>query len=124
MRRGLGVAALGSVGAVLAACGGFDPAAAGNVGAGSLDGRGLYAAHCALCHGGDLKGTRTGPPLLGAVYRPGHHADAAFLVAMHRGSPQHHWNFGPMAPVPGLTDAQVASITAFVRAEQRAAGIP
>ena len=111
------------VAAIAAACGGSELATVGNAGARGLDGRGLYAAHCALCHGGDLKGTRTGPPFLDAVYRPGHHADAAFLVAMRSGSPAHHWNFGPMLPVPGLTDAQVASITAFVRAEQQRAGI-
>jgi mono/diheme cytochrome c family protein len=89
----------------------------------TLDGRGLYAANCARCHGGDLKGTTQGPPFLDAVYRPAHHADAAFLIAVKNGVRPHHWNFGPMPPVEGLTDAQVAQITAFVREEQQAVGI-
>ena len=46
-----------------------------------------------------------------------------FLVAVRSGSRPHHWNFGPMPPVPGLTDEQVRLITAFVRSEQQAVGI-
>ena len=88
-----------------------------------LDGRGLYGANCARCHGGDLRGTKEGPPLLDAIYAPGHHADAAFLLAVRNGVRPHHWNFGPMPPVPNLTDAQVGAIVAFVRAEQQAVGI-
>ena len=44
-------------------------------------------------------------------------------MAVRSGVRPHHWDFGPMPPVPGLTDAQVASIVAFVREQQRAAGI-
>ncbi|MFA7250150.1 MAG: cytochrome c [Dehalococcoidia bacterium] len=88
-----------------------------------LDGRGLYAANCARCHGAELQGTATGPPFLNVIYQPGHHSDASFLVAVRSGVQPHHWNFGPMAPIEGLSEQQVASIVAFVRGEQRAAGI-
>ena len=119
LRAALG---LGLVTLVLSACGGSKPAT-GLADASTLDGRILYAANCALCHGTDLKGTPQGPPLLDAIYRPGHHADAAFLYAVRNGVKPHHWNFGPMPPVPGLTDQQVAAIVAFVRGEQQTVGI-
>jgi hypothetical protein len=35
----------------------------------------------------------------------------------------HHWNFGSMPPVSGVSDDDVATITAFVREVQRANGI-
>lgn len=87
------------------------------------DGAALYSQGCASCHGDDLRGTDEGPPFLDAIYRPGHHADVAFLVAVRSGSRAHHWNFGNMPPVEGLTNEQVAAIVEFVREQQRAAGI-
>ncbi|HRF71181.1 MAG TPA: cytochrome c, partial [Accumulibacter sp.] len=44
-------------------------------------------------------------------------------LAVKSGSRAHHWQFGDMAPVPGLTTDDVAQITAYVRLEQRKAGI-
>jgi len=79
----------------------------------------LYAATCAECHGDDLRGTDQGPSHLSEVYVPGHHSDGAFFLAVRVGSPQHHWNFGPMAPVDGLSDGDIAAITAYVRQQQR-----
>jgi mono/diheme cytochrome c family protein len=87
------------------------------------DGAVLYSQACAGCHGADLGGTDQGPPFLDAIYRSGHHADAAFLLAVRRGARSHHWNFGNMPPVEGLTDGQVVAIVEFVREQQRAAGI-
>ena len=88
-----------------------------------FDGPSLYAQACASCHGADLAGTNKGPPFLDAIYRPGHHADPAFLLAVRRGARSHHWNFGDMPPVEGLTDEHVAAIVEFVRARQVEAGI-
>ncbi len=82
----------------------------------------LYAANCAECHGDDLRGTDRGPSHLSEVYEPGHHADGAFLVAVLAGTPQHHWDFGPMPPVEGLSEADVEAIVAFVREQQRLEG--
>lgn len=86
-------------------------------------GKKLFAERCAQCHGADLRGTMTGPPLLHRIYIPSHHADVAFQLAVRNGSRQHHWNFGDMQPVPGLTPDNVAHVTAYVRNEQRKVGI-
>jgi mono/diheme cytochrome c family protein len=89
----------------------------------AVTGKKLFAASCAQCHGADLRGTKLGPPLVHRTYEPAHHGDIAFQIAVKHGSRQHHWNFGDMKPVPGLTPDDVAHITTFVRAEQRKAGI-
>jgi mono/diheme cytochrome c family protein len=86
------------------------------------EGEVLYQATCAECHGSDLRGTDLGPSHLSKVYEPNHHADIAFLLAVQRGSPAHHWRFGDMAPVPGLTPEDVTAIVAFVRENQRVEG--
>ncbi len=83
----------------------------------------LYAATCAECHGPNATGSDSGPPLVDDIYRPNHHADSAFLLAVRRGVPQHHWRFGVMPPQEGLSDADVADITAYIRDLQRQAGI-
>ncbi|MBT8203455.1 MAG: cytochrome c [Acidimicrobiia bacterium] len=82
----------------------------------------LYQANCARCHGTDLRGTSQGPSMLSEVYVPGHHADAAFLIAVQRGSAQHHWRFGDMPAVEGLSTDDVGAIVAFVRETQRIQG--
>ena len=124
MLRAALFALMAATGMCAAACGEESPAPPGaTADSATLDGRGLYATNCARCHGGDLKGTSQGPPLLDAIYRPAHHPDIAFQVAVKNGVRAHHWNFGPMAPVPGLTERQVAQIIAFVREEQQAVGI-
>ncbi len=89
----------------------------------SADGKTLYAEACASCHGADLRGTSQGPPFLDSIYRPGHHADASFLLAVRRGVRSHHWDLGSMSAISGFTDEQVDAITQFVREQQRAAGI-
>ena len=109
---------------VLAACGspgdGTDVAAQDE----QLVSRGeaTFAASCAACHGTDLRGTGQGPSLLSEVYVPSHHADISFLLAVQRGVPAHHWRFGDMPPIEGLTEEDVAAIVAFVRETQRIEG--
>lgn len=83
----------------------------------------LFTTNCAVCHGPDLNGSATGPPLLHSYYAPNHHADEAFQRAVALGVVPHHWNFGAMAPLPHLTRDDVSKIIAFVRSEQEAAGI-
>ena len=82
------------------------------------EGEMLYQASCALCHGSDLRGTELGPSHLSVVYQPGHHSDIAFSLAARNGVRSHHWRFGDMAPVEGLSDADLERITAFVRETQ------
>ncbi|HEX5614444.1 MAG TPA: cytochrome c [Acidimicrobiia bacterium] len=81
-----------------------------------------YATYCAQCHGADLRGTATGPSFLSIVYEPNHHPDEAFRRAPRDGVVSHHWNFGDMAPVPAVTDAELEAIIAFVRDAQEREG--
>lgn len=86
-------------------------------------GKALYAQNCASCHGTDLQGTDQGPPFLHRIYEPSHHGDAAFQLAVRNGVRAHHWKFGDMKPVPGLSADDVAHIVAYVRSQQRLVGI-
>ena len=86
-------------------------------------GKRLFDKSCASCHGIDLKGSEKGPPFLHPVYVPSHHGDASFQAAVHHGSRAHHWKFGDMPPVQGLSADDVAHITAYVRQQQKLAGI-
>jgi mono/diheme cytochrome c family protein len=86
-------------------------------------GAALFAENCATCHGDSASGSDRGPPLVHRIYEPSHHADIAFLMAARNGARAHHWQFGDMPPVEGVTDEDVAQIVAYVRALQRANGI-
>lgn len=83
----------------------------------------LYAQACATCHGTDLRGTGDGPPLLDRIYEPGHHPDVAFVAAAMMGARSHHWDFGDMPRIEGISEEQLQAIIEYVREEQRAAGI-
>ena len=87
-------------------------------------GQQAFAANCASCHGIDAEG-RAGiaPPLIHKIYEPSHHGDMAFVLAARNGVRAHHWPFGNMAPVSGLTDPELAGIIRFVREVQVANGI-
>jgi len=98
----------------------FDP---GPVPAALADGERLFNDNCARCHGARAAGTDAGPPLVHSMYEPNHHADIAFQRAVALGVPAHHWRFGKMPPVPGVDEAAVERITAYVRWLQRTAGI-
>ncbi len=107
----------------IAACGGGEEGV--EVPSGPFDattGEGLYAQACATCHGVDLRGTEHGPPFLHPYYEPGHHPDAAFLAAAMAGVRAHHWDFGNMPAIEGITEEQVRAIVDYVREQQRAAG--
>ena len=87
-------------------------------------GRKTYEANCAACHGRNAAGQGgIAPPLVHVVYEPGHHSDESFQRAVARGVRAHHWRFGDMPPVEGLTRRNVATIVAYVRELQRANGI-
>lgn len=82
-----------------------------------------YLKYCQSCHGSNAKGTSLGPPLVSRIYRPDHHSDMSFYKAAQMGTYQHHWHFGNMPPVKGITPEQIANIIAYIRGLQRAAGI-
>lgn len=87
-------------------------------------GRTIYDAKCASCHGRDGAGQdKVAPPLIHRIYEPSHHGDESFQMAAKAGVRAHHWPFGNMPPVEGLTRGDVAMIVAYVREVQRANGI-
>ncbi|MBG6145765.1 c-type cytochrome [Roseibium album] len=84
----------------------------------------LFNESCASCHGANAAGQQgIAPPLVHKIYEPGHHADGAFYLAVKQGVRAHHWPFGDMPPVEGLTQKDVERIVAYVRLLQRANGI-
>ncbi|PQO22901.1 cytochrome C [Rhodobacteraceae bacterium WD3A24] len=83
-----------------------------------------FDAVCAECHGDNAAGREgMGPPLVHEIYEPGHHSDMAFVLAASNGVRAHHWRFGNMPPVEGITQAEIRYIAAYVRALQRENGI-
>ena len=83
-----------------------------------------YNKNCASCHGKNAAGQEdVAPPLVHRIYEPNHHGDQAFFLAAQNGVRAHHWPFGNMLPVEGVTQQEVASIIEYVRALQRANGI-
>ena len=87
-------------------------------------GKNVFEAKCAECHGVNAAGqSGVAPPLVHKIYEPSHHGDAAFLLAAKNGVRSHHWKFGNMPPVEGLTDAEVKMIVVYIRELQRANGI-
>jgi len=83
-----------------------------------------FDAKCARCHGDNAAGqTGVAPPLVHKIYEPNHHSDAAFLLAARNGVRSHHWKFGNMPPVKGLTDADLKYIARYVRELQQENGI-
>lgn len=89
----------------------------------AAQGRALFVTNCSSCHGSNGQGTEQGPPLVDNVYRPAHHADFAFHMAVRDGVRQHHWGFGDMPAVPQITAEQTAHVIAYIRQEQSKAGI-
>ena len=87
-------------------------------------GKVAFDAKCAACHGLNAAGQDgVAPPLVHKIYEPSHHGDAAFLMAARNGVRAHHWRFGNMPPVEGVTDSDVKMIIAYVRELQRVNGI-
>ena len=83
-----------------------------------------FEAKCAVCHGLNAVGQNgVAPSLVDNIYRPGHHSDMAFVVAAKLGVRAHHWKFGNMPPVKGLTDADVKYIARYIRELQRENGV-
>ena len=78
---------------------------------------------CSACHGAHAAGSQAGPPLVHLTYRPAHHADVVFSLAVQRGVPAHHWRFGDMPPVPAARADDLRVIVQYVRELQRANGI-
>lgn len=78
-------------------------------------GKSLFSENCSQCHGTWGKGTDNGPPLMHKFYLPGHHGDKAFYRAALKGVRSHHWNFGDMPPVPGISNRALDKIVPYIR---------
>lgn len=87
-------------------------------------GKRAFDAVCASCHGQNAQGKQgVAPPLVHKIYEPNHHGDMAFVLAAKNGVRAHHWKFGNMPPVKGVTQGDVLNIVAYVRTLQRENGI-
>ncbi len=87
-------------------------------------GKTAYEAVCSACHGANGQGRKDiAPPLIHKIYEPSHHGDMAFVLAAKNGVPSHHWNFGNMPAVEGVTQADVLNVVAYIRLLQRENGI-
>jgi mono/diheme cytochrome c family protein len=89
----------------------------------SIKGNNLYNQNCLACHGNAGLGSNQGPPLVHKTYNPRHHANLSFHLAVKNGVPSHHWKFGNMKPIAGLSPEDVGHIVQYVRAIQRKSGI-
>lgn len=110
----------------MAACDSSQPkpaAGGGTVPAELQAGEAKFNAHCSACHGPQAAGTQQGPPLVHKIYEPNHHGDAAFLRAAEFGVKAHHWEFGNMPKIEGVSSADVEQIIRYIRWLQRQAGI-
>ena len=110
----------------MAACDSSQPKPA--VGGGTVPaeleaGEAKFNAHCSACHGPQATGTQQGPPLVHKIYEPNHHGDAAFFRAAEFGVKAHHWEFGNMPKIEGVSPADVEQIIRYIRWLQRQAGI-
>jgi len=85
-----------------------------------LAGKKLFAANCTQCHGENAMGTNQGPPLVHVIYEPGHHGNASFVIAVARGVRAHHWDFGNMPAVEGLSIDEISQVICYVRELQLA----
>jgi|TARA_R110000787_G_scaffold31181_7_gene82973 cytochrome c len=87
-------------------------------------GKTTYEAVCSACHGPNGQGRKDiAPPLIHKIYEPGHHGDMAFVLAAKNGVRAHHWDFGNMPAVEGVTQADVLNVVAYIRRLQQENGI-
>ena len=105
----------GSSGAVAPATMPVEPA--------TSSGEEIFNANCSSCHGVGATGTDAGPPLVHEIYEPGHHPDFSIRNAVSQGVMQHHWFFGNMPPVAGLSPDDVEKLICYIREVQRDGGI-
>ncbi|WP_455199552.1 c-type cytochrome [Kaarinaea lacus] len=86
-------------------------------------GKKKFQENCASCHGQRLEGSKVGPPLLHGFYKPSHHNDASFYRAALNGVRAHHWNFGNMPRIEGVTRKDMDQIIPFIRWYQQEKGL-
>lgn len=86
-------------------------------------GKKKFQENCSSCHGEWMEGTEQGPPLLHGFYKPSHHGDPSFYRAALKGVRAHHWNFGNMPKIEGITRNDMDQIVPFIRWYQQEKGL-
>tara|TARA_E500000178_G_C16381937_1_gene470654 strand:- start:38 stop:496 length:459 start_codon:yes stop_codon:yes gene_type:complete len=87
-------------------------------------GKKQFEVSCVACHGANAAGQEgVAPPLVHIIYEPNHHGDQSFYQAVRHGVRAHHWRFGNMPAIEGVSQSQVADIIIYVRELQRANSI-
>ena len=86
-------------------------------------GEAAFNKYCSPCHGLKAAGTDHGPTFISQIYQSNHHGDAAFRLAPMNGVRAHHWQFGDMPKVEGVTPQEIEEIIPYVRWLQRQTGI-
>lgn len=90
----------------------------------AIEGEAIFNKNCSVCHGKNAAGVDgSGPPLVHVIYEPNHHGDASFYIAVRQGVRAHHWPFGNMLPIQGVSEDDVKKVIVYVRELQRANGI-
>ena len=87
-------------------------------------GKQAFEVNCASCLGknaADLDGVAQ--PIVHAIYESGHHGNESFQRAAAVDVRAHHWPFGYMPAVGGVTRGDIKMFTAYIRELQRANGI-
>ena len=79
-------------------------------------GKEQFEVSCVACHGANAAGQDgVAPPLVHIIYEPNHHGDQSFYQAVRYGVSAHHWRFGDMPAIEGVSPSQVADIIIYVR---------
>lgn len=72
----------------------------------------------AMTSGGQIKGLHICPRCTSQAIMPTPPSNLRSGTGLRK----HHWGFGPMPPIRGLTEDEVAAIIVFVRETQRTEG--
>lgn len=89
----------------------------------AVQGRGVFEARCASCHGRGARGSRQGPPLVHEVYGASQFADEAIVQAVRAGVAAKRWQFGNMPKIGGVSDIELTALVRYIRELQIAHGI-
>ena len=78
-------------------------------------GKQTFETSCVWCHGKNVEGVGGVAPLLvHAIYEPVHHWDKSFQRVAAVGVPAHHWPFGHVPAVEGVTRGDIKMVTAYI----------
>ena len=92
--------------------------------ASAQNGKRIYDVKCAHCHGENAVGqNKVAPPLIHKIYESNHHGDESFQRAVALVVSSHHWPFGNIPSIEGITRNDVKLIISYIRKIQNINGI-